>query len=403
MANQVRDKTLVLRVLVPSLETRLRDKIRETEEQATKTARSSKTPSSSMYQNQSHHHNNDAQNSTNKETLLDLDGVTCEPIKDGSTLWNFHCDGANYPARLVNLPCPIELHKTHDHAMYYKSADVAQILIVYEDQMAMEEAEVAQGYKVEGFPSYYNSGITPPLKNVVERRFHAREHKAVPPPSAEVSAVEQELKEFIDRLTMTSGKGSGGKGSKSKQNHQTPAQQTKVLEEVVDEVVEYEAWMDNYVTKNAGSMMGFTLEEKDSYAHPELWLDPSEIAKINKAESERNAEKKKKAEHKKKVKEDKKKKSKEEKEAKAIAKAAAKAAAAEAAEAEAAAAAEAAAKAGGSTKKGIASKKSSAVEMDEVTQAAAQMNQGINDDDALDMFEDMFDFSNNEDDFTALM
>jgi hypothetical protein len=67
-----------------------------------------------------------------KETLLDLDGVTCEPTQNGSTLWNFHVDGATYPARLVNLPCPIELHKTHDHAMYYKSCDIAQMLIVYE-------------------------------------------------------------------------------------------------------------------------------------------------------------------------------------------------------------------------------------------------------------------------------
>ena len=42
--------------------------------------------------------------------------------------------------RLVNLPCPVELQKTHDHAMYFKCADVAQMLIVYEDTMALDEA-----------------------------------------------------------------------------------------------------------------------------------------------------------------------------------------------------------------------------------------------------------------------
>ena len=69
-----------------------------------------------------------------KETLEDLDGVTCEPTSDGSTKWTFHCDGASYPSRLVNLPCPVEIHKTHDRAMYYKCSDVAQLLIVYDRQ-----------------------------------------------------------------------------------------------------------------------------------------------------------------------------------------------------------------------------------------------------------------------------
>lgn len=103
------------------------------------------TPSSSL--------NNS--NNNNKETLLDLDGVMCEPCQDGSTLWNFHCDGATYPARLVNLPCPVEVHKTHDHAMYYKCSDIAQMLIVYEDSMALDEADAYP--KTEGYPSYYHS------------------------------------------------------------------------------------------------------------------------------------------------------------------------------------------------------------------------------------------------------
>jgi len=382
MANQVRDKTLVLRVLVPSLETRLRDKMRETEEQAAKTARSNGGGSSatSSYTGMGIGGSSD---SNNKETLFDLDGVTCEPIEDGSTLWNFHCDGANYPARLVNLPCPIELHKTHDHAMYYKAADVAQILIVYEDQMAMEEAEAAPGYRKEDYPSYYNSGLTPPLKNVVERRFAKREHKATPIPSLEVSEVEQELKEFIDRMHKDT------RGGKAKQkNQQTPAS-NKIIEEVVEDIVEYEAWMDNYV-KNTS--YGFELEEKDTFAHPELWLDPAEVAKITKAESDKTAEKKKKKA------ENKKKKAKEEKEAKAVAKAAAKADAKEAAAAEAEAAAAAALS---STKNG--NSKLSPEEMDEaeLTQAATQMqmSQDINDED-LFFGDDIFDFSG--DDLTSL-
>jgi transcription initiation factor TFIID subunit 7 len=61
-----------------------------------------------------------------------------------------------------------------------KSCDIAQLLVVYEDEMAMDEAENMPHYKSENFPSYYHSGLTPPLKRVVERRFEKRDHKPVP-------------------------------------------------------------------------------------------------------------------------------------------------------------------------------------------------------------------------------
>lgn len=180
----VRDRTLVLRILVPGLETRLRDKMREMEESA-----ADRPPGSYP---------------EGKDSLLDLDGVLCEPTQEGSTLWNFHCDGATYPARLVNLPCPVELHKTFDHASYTKSADIAQMLIVYEDSMALDEADAYP--KTEGFPSYYHSGLTPPMKRVVERKFALREHAAVPPPRNEVIDVENELHDLMCKISKEGGK-----------------------------------------------------------------------------------------------------------------------------------------------------------------------------------------------------
>jgi transcription initiation factor TFIID subunit 7 len=149
----IRDRTLILRVLVPGLETRLRDKMKEMQEAAASTTADKSGSNNNSNNNSS---NTSSSNNTknggtnsNKDICLDLEGVTCEPTAARDrTLWNFHCDGASYPARLVNLPCPVELHKTHDHAAYYKSADVAQMLIVYEDDMALEEAEEKA---VEGF------------------------------------------------------------------------------------------------------------------------------------------------------------------------------------------------------------------------------------------------------------
>ena len=136
------DRTLILRILVPGLETGLCNKMKEIEETATSTKKDS-------------------------NSFLDLNGVTCKPTGEGSTLWNFHCNGAMDLARPVNLPCPVELHKTHNHYMYCKSCDVAQMLIVYKDSMALDKANSFP--KTPGFPSYYHFGLTSAtMKHIVK-------------------------------------------------------------------------------------------------------------------------------------------------------------------------------------------------------------------------------------------
>jgi transcription initiation factor TFIID subunit 7 len=227
----IRDRTLILRVLVPGLEARLRDKMKELEDQQQQQQQQSRGGGGTNDSNSAAAPNNynngggGGASGANKESYLDLDGVTCEPTPARNrTLWNFHCDGATYPARLVNLPCPIELHKTHDHAMYYKCVDVCQMLIVYEDDMALEEAEFVA---VEGFPSYYHSGITPPLRKVVERRFAAREHRAMAPPRAAIVDVESELTDLMENLA---------KDEKNKRKSKVPtlSSATKVLVRALD-------------------------------------------------------------------------------------------------------------------------------------------------------------------------
>ena len=160
--NLLRDKTLVLRILDERLQSHLREKMAALDEKSNQEASASSAASNSKasasLQNNvnagSHATSTSTQNINNSEgRIFDLEGVTCEPaiqtrtpssssflddnmhkssedqaqagaeLLDQHTLWNFHCDGATYPARLINLPCPIEIHKTHDHAMYYKCCD----------------------------------------------------------------------------------------------------------------------------------------------------------------------------------------------------------------------------------------------------------------------------------------
>lgn len=270
----IRDRTLVLRILVPGLETRLRDKMKEVEE-----AESGVTGGGGVSVSGTGGGggaggggggvgNASSSGGGGKESILDLEGVTCEPTEARNrTLWSFHCDGATYPAKLVNLPCPVEIHKTHDHAAYYKCQDVAQMLIVYEDDMALEEAEEKP---IEGYPSYYPSGLTPPMRRVVERRFGAREHKAVAPPRAAVADVEEQLLQLMAKLQKEE------KSKRSKLPSLTSS--TKVLEEVEEDIVDYEPWMDD--NGNQPSGIEFHADDPVASAHPEIWLPPSVIQQV---------------------------------------------------------------------------------------------------------------------------
>jgi transcription initiation factor TFIID subunit 7 len=271
----IRDRTLILRILVPGLEGRLRDKLKEEEESGRKNiAASGGSQSTSVTSN-------------NKERILDLEGVTCEPTPARNhTLWSFHCDGATYPARLVNLPCPVELHKTHDHAAYYKCADVGQMLIVYEDEMALEEG--AEEKPIDGFPSYYHSGLTPPLRRVVERRYARREHAAAPPPRAAVTDVETEIISLMERIATSekTGVSSTNKQQQQQQKNKVPqlTSANKVFEEIVEDVVDYEPWMNDFGRQMAG--VEFDGDDQQCSLHPEVWLNPDAIRAVKEVELE---------------------------------------------------------------------------------------------------------------------
>lgn len=278
----IKDRTLVLRVLVPGLEARLRDKMAEVED-----ASGQPQPGAT---------------SSSGEAILDIPGVTCEPTSL-TTLWSFHCDGVTYPAKLVNLPCPVELHKTHDHAAYYKSADIAQMLIVYEDDMALEEAEEKPE---DGFPSYYHSGLTAPMERVVERRFASRDHKAVAPPRSAVMDVEADMIRLMDKVALNEKSGSNA-ATKRKVPALTSA--NKVLVEIEEDVVEYEPWMEEN-----GKGVEFDADDQICDRHPEVWLSPEILQKIR-DDDEQEARKKQEAAMKKEAK----KQNKKEKEAAAAA------------------------------------------------------------------------------------
>ena len=92
--NIVRDRTLILRVLVPGLHTSLNDKINSKKDNDSGVASQSAAAVSSssflptpMLNRRPLHAG--GSNAITEDQLLNLDGVTCLPSKSGSTLWNF--------------------------------------------------------------------------------------------------------------------------------------------------------------------------------------------------------------------------------------------------------------------------------------------------------------------------
>lgn len=75
-----------------------------------------------------------------------------------------------YAAQLLDLPTVTEVQKTFDGKNIYKSVDICQILLV--TQKVSSEEEVLKVLSRE--PQPFQHGITPPLHNVRNRRFHQR-------------------------------------------------------------------------------------------------------------------------------------------------------------------------------------------------------------------------------------
>lgn len=87
-----------------------------------------------------------------------------------------------YQARLVDLPCIIESHKTLDQGKHmFKSGDIVQMLLVEGDPLKpgqdLAEKDKEQTLNIENF--VYDHGLTPPLQHVRKRRFRRRANRRV--------------------------------------------------------------------------------------------------------------------------------------------------------------------------------------------------------------------------------
>ena len=106
---------------------------------------------------------------------------------------NVKIDGEKMTAKLVDLPCIIESLKTLDMKTFYKTADIAQMLIcsIETEPEADQKESKSRSYKEKKF--LYPHGITPPLKNVRRRRFRKTARKKY----IESPDIEKEVKRLL--------------------------------------------------------------------------------------------------------------------------------------------------------------------------------------------------------------
>ena len=137
-------------------------------------------------------------------------------------------DGWTMPAKIVDLPCVIESHKTLDKKNFYKTADICQLMVCRNEMDDVDPTDNQEKLNKDGKDRRFicPHGITPPLKNVRKKRFRKTLKKKV----VDVPEIEKEVKRLFrtdneathvryevvnaddDKMTLDAGAGLGGRG-----------------------------------------------------------------------------------------------------------------------------------------------------------------------------------------------
>ncbi|WFD01970.1 hypothetical protein MOBT1_000651 [Malassezia obtusa] len=112
----------------------------------------------------------------------------------------FYIAGQPYSAKIVDLPCIVESHKTLDNKQIFKIADISQMLLV--EHAVANESEAVEasssrdannakvGFNVDDY--IYPHGITPPMQWARKRRFRKRIHNRA------IDTVEKEVENLLN-------------------------------------------------------------------------------------------------------------------------------------------------------------------------------------------------------------
>lgn len=121
-------------------------------------------------------------------------GCTIEPSdKKGKRMKFVFFDGKTYDAQLLRLPTHVETYKTGDSDNYYKSQDVGQVLKVY----APGEAPWRNSSQQQNVGHNLKDGLTPPTKNIMEKRWSKNEYNREVPRG--IQEMEDEIVSYLQK------------------------------------------------------------------------------------------------------------------------------------------------------------------------------------------------------------
>ncbi|KAE9013603.1 hypothetical protein PR003_g14181 [Phytophthora rubi] len=101
--------------------------------------------------------------------------------------FTLHVNGKEYPAKIAQLPCILETHKTYDDNFFYKSGEIGQIFVVTDKEEERKLLETQEEV---------TNGLTPPNTHVIKRKYE-KTKKTTPFPKADVARVEEDLVKII--------------------------------------------------------------------------------------------------------------------------------------------------------------------------------------------------------------
>ncbi|WFD41932.1 hypothetical protein MPSI1_000569 [Malassezia psittaci] len=113
----------------------------------------------------------------------------------------FYIAGQPYSAKIVDLPCIVESHKTLDNKQIFKIADISQMLLVEHavsneneavgaSSSARDGSQTKSSFNVDDY--IYPHGITPPMQWARKRRFRKRIHNRA------IDTVEKEVENLLN-------------------------------------------------------------------------------------------------------------------------------------------------------------------------------------------------------------
>jgi TATA-binding protein-associated factor Taf7 len=210
-------------------------------------------------------------NKINKNVLLRVgvqiyrDAEQPDPLFKGAVNERmvFQIYGRKYPASLIDLPCPVETHRTFDRVALYKSSDVGQILIVYGDELSRKHAEdEARPRRDDDLFTGHKSGLCPPTTNITKTRYAETRSKLAQFPKSEIEAAEAELVKFFEAIGRTSSSQTAAESS-----YDLPPGSVIISDE--EDVVDFAEYM-----WSRSQPQGIRVDEGDRVAkeHPEIFL-----------------------------------------------------------------------------------------------------------------------------------